>query len=56
MKKSEIYTLALVAVVNSRDFSVLDKLDVVKQLMDDRSVAEWSEKQEEKKAQEEANA
>ena len=56
MKKSEMYTLALVAVITNHEMTVREKLAVIERLMDDRSLAEWSEKQEEKKAQEEANA
>ena len=46
MKKSEMYTLALVAVVNSRDFGVMDKLEALEVLFGDRSLALYREEQE----------
>ena len=44
MKKSEIYTLAMVAVVNSRDFGAMDKLDIIETLLSDKSIALYREK------------
>lgn len=46
MKKSDIYQLAMLAVVDSEDIEAHDKLEVVEVLMNDKRVAEWSEKQE----------
>jgi hypothetical protein len=46
MKKSEIYNLALIAVVNSRDFGCLNKLEVLEALFEDRKLAVWREEQE----------
>lgn len=46
MKKSVLYQLAMVAVVESKLESEL-KLDVLEVLMSDKSTAEWSEKREE---------
>lgn len=46
MKKSEIYNLAMIAVVDS-DLRATEKLKVVESLMADRNVAEYVEKAEE---------
>lgn len=46
MKKSVLYQLAMLAVVDSKLDSEL-KLDVLEVLMNDKSTAEWSEKREE---------
>lgn len=46
MKKSEIYFKAQVAVVNS-NCHVLDKLEILRQLMNDEDVAKYVEKNEE---------
>ena len=48
MKKSEKYQLAMIAVLEMDTLSST-KLEVLEQLMDDKSLAEWSEKQEEAK-------
>ena len=45
MKRSEIYHYVMVAVVNS-GMSVEVKLKVLKQLMDDESLAEYTERKE----------
>lgn len=47
MKKSERYKFAMMAVVNSLCLDASVKLDVLETLMEDKRVAEWSEKQEE---------
>ena len=49
MKKSEIYTKALVAVLDSSDFTAEEKLEVAEQLMADRSLAKYVEEAEEVK-------
>lgn len=49
MKKSEIYTKALVAVLGSSDFTAAEKLEVVEQLMTDRNVAKYVDEAEETK-------
>lgn len=57
MKKSERYHLAMIAVVDNERIEAADKLEVLATLMQDKSVAEWSErneKQEEEKKAEEA--
>lgn len=46
MKKSEVYNCAMIAVINSV-FPAEMKLEVIEVLMNDKSVAEWSEKKEE---------
>ena len=55
MKKSAIYTLAMLAVLRDEQTPSTVKLDVIETLLADRSVARWSEKQEaEKKEAEQA--
>lgn len=49
MKKSVVYTLAMLAVVKDEQISDTVKLDVIETLLADRSVARWSEEQEAKK-------
>lgn len=49
MKKSELYKLAVLSVIHDNSLDPEDKLDVMELLMNDRRVAEWSEKQEEEK-------
>lgn len=46
MKKSNLYQLAMIAVVDS-DLHASVKLEVLEVLMEDKRVAEWSEKREE---------
>ena len=46
MKKSYIYQLAMLAVLATERIEPVDKLEVVEVLMNDKRVAEWSEKQE----------
>lgn len=43
MKKSEMYKLAQVAVVNSQSMNVYQKLEILKELMDAESLAKFSE-------------
>ena len=49
MKKSEMYRLAQIAVVNSQSICVTDKLEVMRELMDAEKLARFGEEQEEKK-------
>ena len=49
MKKSELYKLAMLSVMNDNSLDPEDKLEVVELLMNDKRVSEWSEKQEEEK-------
>ena len=49
MKKSEMYRLAQIAVVNSQSICVTDKLEVLKELMDAEKLSRFGEEQEEKK-------
>jgi hypothetical protein len=54
MKKSERYQLAMLSVVDDESIEAADKLEIVETLMNDKRIAEWSEKQEEEKKAEEA--
>jgi hypothetical protein len=56
MKKSARYQAAMVAVLNSNGFTSEEKLEIIATLMDNKSTAEYWEREEEKKAAEEANA
>jgi hypothetical protein len=49
MKKSEQYEAAMMAVLRDAHISDNDKLAIIETLMGDKSLAEWSEQQEEKK-------
>ena len=51
MKKSERYYKAMMAVINST-INAADKLEILETLMEDRRVAEYTEKQEAKKENE----
>lgn len=46
MKKSEIYYLAQVAVVNSPSIIGEKKLKILKELMDKEALAKWAEEKE----------
>ena len=48
MKKSSLFHLAQIAVVNSQSIAVTDKLEILAELMDAEKLALWREKQEEK--------
>lgn len=50
MKKSEKYQLALCAVIDSNRIPTEDKVDVVEMLLEAKSVAEYTERQEEGKS------
>jgi hypothetical protein len=52
MKKSERYYIAMCAVVDDESISAEDKLDIVATLMEDKSIAEYLERQEAEKAEE----
>ena len=55
MKKSEMYTDAMLAVIENARISAEDKLDIIERLMTDRNLARWNEEQQEKaRAAEEA--
>ena len=49
MKKSERYYMAMLAVINSNHILSDEKLEIIETLMDDKGLAEWSEKAEEEK-------
>lgn len=46
MKKSEIYYLAQMAVVNSLSIIGEKKLEILKELMDKEALAKWAEEKE----------
>ena len=48
MKKSEIYTAAMLAVLREPELNLGEKLETLEQLMLDRATARWTEKQEAK--------
>ncbi len=48
MKKSEAYTLAMVAVIDCERFTVIEKLEILEQLMDQRKHERWYEEREAK--------
>lgn len=56
MKKSARYHAAMVAVLNSNGFTSEEKLEIIATLMENKDTAEYWEREEEKKAAEEANA
>lgn len=45
MKKSEIYTEAILAVIEDKRISSEDKLEIIEQLITDKNLALWSEEQ-----------
>ena len=49
MKKSAIYTLAMLAVLRDEQTPATVQLDIIETLLADRNVARWSEKQEAEK-------
>lgn len=49
MKKSEVYHKTMLLVVDSMKLSADDKLEILEVLLDNESMAKWSEKQEEAK-------
>ncbi len=53
MKKSELYYLAMIAVVNTPTISPEKKIEVLKVLAEDESIALFTEEREEKAAEEE---
>lgn len=50
MKKSELYQIAMIAVVNSNFLNAGEKLEVLERLMEDKTMAGWSEKKEAERA------
>lgn len=48
MKKSEIYTKAMLAVIDDDTLTAPQKLEIIDRLLSDRTVAKWNEEQEEK--------
>lgn len=49
MKKSEIYYMAMLSVIEDCRLEASTKLKITERLMADKSLAEWCEKQEEQK-------
>jgi hypothetical protein len=49
MKRSQKYYLAMIAVINSEEIAVNEKLEIIETLIGDKTVAEYSEKMEEEK-------
>lgn len=49
MKKSQIYTAAMLCVINNHSLSAVEKLEIIEQLIKDRQLAEMCEKNEEDK-------
>ena len=49
MKKSELYTSAMVAVLDSERFAVCEKLDILEVLMEERRLAKFGEEREAEK-------
>ena len=46
MKKSERYQVAMIAVLTNPAITPSDKLEIIETLLDNKSLAEWSEKEE----------
>ena len=53
MKKSEMYTVAMCSVIEDRNITPIHKLEIIKNLMADKQLAEWSERNDEEKKAEE---
>lgn len=49
MKKSEVYTMAMVAVLDCERFTVIEKLEILEPLMDQRKSERWCEEKEAEK-------
>lgn len=49
MKRSEMYQVAMVAVITNNSITPTDKLEIIAELMDKKETAEWVEEQEAKK-------
>ena len=54
MKKSEMYKVAMMAVVASSSISPNVKVEIVRELMEREDLELWREKQEEEKAEKES--
>ena len=50
MKDSEKFQLAMIAVITNNSLTATDKLEIIETLMDKKSLAEYSESQQEVKA------
>lgn len=48
MKKSEMYQVAMIAVLTNNSIMPTDKLEIIELLLANKSLAEWGEKEEEK--------
>lgn len=55
MKKSDIYTRAMEAVLKDSSLAVSEQLEILGVLMVDRSMARWNEEQEAKKKEAKEN-
>jgi len=49
MKRSQKYYMAMIAVINSEEIAVNEKLEIIETLIGDKTVAEFAEKTEEEK-------
>lgn len=49
MKRSQKYYLAMMAVINSEEIAVNEKLEIIETLIGDKAVAEYAESKEEEK-------
>lgn len=49
MKRSTKYYLAMMAVINSDEIAVNEKLEIIETLIGDKTVAEYAESKEEEK-------
>lgn len=52
MKKSEIYQVAMIAVLTNNAIIPTDKLEIIAELMDKKETAEWLERVEDVKQEE----
>ena len=55
MKKSEIYRIAMEVVADRVSLRAKDKVEIIEQLLQDKSIADWQEAHEAKTAQEVEN-
>lgn len=47
MKKSEKYQVAMIAVLTNNSITATDKLEIIEELLGDKSLAEYTERREE---------
>ena len=52
MKKSEIYQVAMITVITNNSLTATDKLEIIAELMDKKETAEWAERIEAEKQEE----